>query len=278
MAIFRYPGGKERGKQTIISFIPDDVDEVCSPFLGGGAVELDLGQRGIRVHGYDLFEPLVNCWQQIGIDAGAVADAARQYHPLDRDGFYRFQQSYFDIPDPVTQAAAFFALNRSSFSGLTFSGGYSGTDNRFTLSSIDKLARTAIPNIIVEEADFATSLSRHPGTFVYADPPYLLPPAKATLYGFKGDAHRDFDHRRLADVLRSRPGCWLLSYNDAPAVRRLYEGFAMVAASWTYGTGKVGAELLIFSNELADAVGMTPLGRRFGSSWQRDDDQIIQVA
>ena len=276
MAIFRYPGGKERGKKTIISFIPEHVDEVCSPFLGGGAVELDLNQRGIQVHGYDVFQPLVNCWRQIGINPGAVAETARLFYPLDRDGFYQLQKSYFSIPDPVTQAAAFFAINRSSFSGLTFSGGYSG--ERFTLSSIDKLARTATPNLTVEEADFETSLSLHPDAFAYLDPPYLLAASKSNLYGIRGDAHRDFDHGRLADVLRSRLGCWLLSYNDAPAVRRLYEGFAMVAASWTYGTGKVGAELLIFSNELADAVGMTPLGRRFESAWHRDDEGLIQVA
>jgi DNA adenine methylase len=278
MAIFRYPGGKERGKQTIISFIPEYVDEVISPFLGGGAVELDLSQRGIPVHGYDVFAPLVNCWQQIKLDAGAVADAARKFHPIDRDGFYRLQRSYFDIRDPMMRAGAYFALNRSSFSGLTFSGGYSGSENRFTLSSINKLARTTIPNITVDQADFELSLSRHPDAFAYLDPPYLLPPEKSNLYGIKGDAHRDFDHRRLADVLRSRPGCWLLSYNNDESVRRLYEGFAMVSASWAYGTGKVGAELLIFSNELADAVGMTPLGRRFSCSWHRDDACIIQVA
>ena len=276
MAIFRYPGGKDRGKKTIISFIPEYVDEVISPFLGGGAVELDLSKRGIQVHGYDLFEPLVNCWKQIKLDAGAVAETARLFYPLDRDGFYQLQKSYFSIPDPVTQAAAFFALNRASYSGLTFSGGYSG--ERFTTSCINKLARTTIPNISIQQADFATSLSRHPDIFVYADPPYLLTHEKSNLYGFKGDAHRDFDHRRLADVLRSRPGCWLLSYNNDESVRRLYEGFAMVAASWTYGTGKVGAELLVFSDELADAVGMTPLGRRFESSWHRDDEGLIQVA
>ena len=276
MAIFRYVGGKERGKKTIISFIPEGVDEVCSPFLGGGAVELGLGRLGVLVHGYDVFQPLVNCWQQIKLDAGAVADAARQFHPMNRDTFYELQQSYFDIHDPVTQAAAFFAINRSSYSGLTFSGGFSG--ERFTLSSIGKLARTTIPNIAVEQADFELSLSRHPDTFVYADPPYLLAIAKSNLYGLRGDAHRDFDHSLLAEVLRNRSGSWLLSYNDTESVRRLYEGFAMVAASWTYGTGKIGAELLIFSNELADAAGMTRLRRRFGCPWHRDDDHMIQVA
>lgn len=179
MTIFRYAGGKDRGKKEITSYIPDHVDEVCSPFLGGGAVELDLGQRGVQVYGYDLFEPLVNCWRHIKHDAGAVADAARQFHPMSREAFYDLQATYFNITDPLTQAAAYFALNRASFGGLTFCGGFSGLNgNRFTTSCIDKLAGVRIPTISVGQADFETSLSRHPDTFAYLDPPYFLPPGK----------------------------------------------------------------------------------------------------
>jgi len=278
MTIFRYAGGKDRGKKTIVSFIPKNVDEVCSPFLGGGAVELDLGRSGTQVHGYDVFEPLVNSWQQIKLDAKAVAEAARQFHPMDREAFYRLQRTYFDITDPLTQAAAFFAINRASYSGLTFSGGYSGANNRFTKSCIDKLGMTTIPNLTVEQGDFETSLSQHPDAFTYLDPPYLLSAAKSNLYGVRGDAHRKFDHGRLSEVLRNRQGSWLLSYNNDDPVRRLYNGFAMVATSWAYGTGKVGAELLVFSHDLADAVGMTPMGLRFAKPWHRNCDDMAQVA
>jgi DNA adenine methylase len=280
MTIFRYAGGKDRAKETILSFIPEDVDELCSPFLGGGAIELDLGKCGVQVYGYDVFQPLANCWQQIKLDAKAVAEAARRFHPMTREAFYQLQQTtYFDITDPVTQAGAYFAINRASFSGLTFSGGFSGEkDNRFTLSSIDKLAKTTIPSIEIERASFEVSLSRHPDVFAYLDPPYLLAPEKATLYGINGDAHRNFRHGLLAEVLRDRRGCWLLSYNNDESVRRLYEGYAMVATSWTYGTGKAGAELLVFSHDLADAVGMTPMGRRFGNLWHRNGERMVQVA
>jgi DNA adenine methylase len=47
------------------------------------------------------------------------------------------------------------ARKGSSFSGLTFSGGFSG--ERFTRSSIDRLAGVKVPNISVEQADFETS-------------------------------------------------------------------------------------------------------------------------
>lgn len=262
MTFFRYIGGKARGRDIITRYIPGDVSEICAPFLGGGAVELALAERGVHIHGYDVFEPLANCWQQVKRDAAAVADAAQGYFPLDRDGFYNLQDSYWGITDAVTRAGAFYAINRTSFSGLTFSGGYSGPA-RFTESSLRKLRSVTIPNINIEVADFATSLVRHPDAFVYADPPYLLPPNKATLYGVRGDAHRNFDHRHLAEILRDRPGLWLLSYNNVEKVRHLYQGFPMVPTTWAYGSSrnKGDTELLILSHELADRLGLVAFGR-----------------
>lgn len=279
MTFFRYIGGKVRGRKIISHYIPDDISEMCSPFLGGGAVELALADRGIQVHGYDAFEPLVNCWQRIKLNAMAVADAAKVHYPLDRDGFYKLQESYWEITDPVGQAGAFFAINRASFSGLTFSGGYSGAD-RFTESSLSKLRSVTMPNIDVNVADFEESLSRHPDAFVYADPPYLLPPNKATLYGVRGDAHRNFDHDRLAEILRARPGRWLLSYNNDEAVRHLYRGFPMVPTTWAYGSSrnKGDSELLILSYELAESLGLGVLGQSKTAAPSVEGSVISRVA
>lgn len=263
MNFLRYIGGKTRGRHIITRYIPEDVSEICSPFLGGGAIELALAERGVQIHGYDVFEPLVNCWQQVKRDATAVADAAREHFPLGREEFYCLQGSYWQITDPVAQAGAFFAINRASFSGLTFSGGYSGTDNRFTESSIRKLKTVTLPHIAIDVADYESSLARHPDAFVYADPPYLLPPAKASLYGVRGDAHRNFSHDRLAEILRERPGRWLLSYNNHETVRSLYRGFPMVATTWAYGSSRNSgnSELLILSHELAESLGLGVLGQ-----------------
>lgn len=280
MTFFRYIGGKARGRDIISRYVPDDVTEICSPFLGGGAVELAFAERGVHIHGYDVFEPLVNCWQEVKWDASAVADAAARHFPLDRQGFYQLQDSYWQITDAVARAGAFFAINRASFSGLTFSGGYSGTDNRFTESSLNRLRTVTLPNINVEVSDFQTSLARHPDAFVYADPPYLLPPNKATLYGVRGDAHRHFDHARLAEILRARPGRWLLSYNNTEAVQTLYRGFAMVPTTWAYGASRNtgDSELLILSHALAESLGLEVLGQRKAASPSVEDAGFSRVA
>ena len=62
----RYPGGKSRAVETIMPYIRDlDCGELCSPFLGGGSIELKCAEEGMVVHGYDLFQPLVWFWEAL---------------------------------------------------------------------------------------------------------------------------------------------------------------------------------------------------------------------
>tara|TARA_R110002020_G_scaffold53950_2_gene150757 strand:- start:2034 stop:2981 length:948 start_codon:yes stop_codon:yes gene_type:complete len=42
-----------------------DCGELCSPFLGGGSIELACAKEEIIVHGYDLFQPLVWFWEAL---------------------------------------------------------------------------------------------------------------------------------------------------------------------------------------------------------------------
>src|SRR3990167_3227313 len=59
----RYPGGKTRGVKEIIKYFPPDLERVCSPFLGGGSIEIELANKGVEVFGYDIFEPVTDFWQ-----------------------------------------------------------------------------------------------------------------------------------------------------------------------------------------------------------------------
>ena len=61
----RYPGGKSRAIKHILPHIPPDCGELCSPFLGGGSIELAVAERGTKVHAYDIFKPLVWFWESL---------------------------------------------------------------------------------------------------------------------------------------------------------------------------------------------------------------------
>jgi len=244
----RYPGGKTRGVEIIYSFFPRGIEELLSPFFGGGSVELFAAAKGIRVEGYDIFSPLVEFWQCLVEDPDALANEVEKHFPLAKEKFYELQKTQTSFATKLERGAVYYVLNRSSFSGATLSGGMSPYHPRFTHSSIERLRNFCNRNISVHKADFIQSLKKHPHLFAYLDPPYLI---KSNLYGRKGDAHKDFDHVALAEILRVRKS-WLLSYNDGDEIRKLYKGFQIITPNWKYGmsNNKTSREVLIFSPDL----------------------------
>lgn len=241
----RYPGGKTRGVAFITSFFPKDLDMLLSPFFGGGSIELSVAAKGSLVYGYDVFSPLVEFWQCLITQPNELADEVEKYYPLLKARFYELQKTQTKFETALQRAAVYYVLNRSSFSGATLSGGMSPDHPRFTPTSIERLRNFVNPNITLNKADFKTSLEKHPNTFAYLDPPYLI---KSLLYGKKGNAHKDFDHEQLAGILKQREH-WILSYNDCAEIRALYAGFDILTPNWKYGMSndKLSKEVLIFS-------------------------------
>jgi DNA adenine methylase len=176
--------GKSRAVKQILKWIPKDTPTLCSPFIGGGSLELACAQRGINVIAYDNFQPLVNFWQACIKDTAKLAETVRQYIPLSRTNFYLLQKNYFNCQDTLQKAAIFFVLNRASFSGTTFQGGMSPGHPRLTKKTIDALALYQINHLHVRHADFKASIPQHANDFLYLDPPYLI---HQKLYGHKMD-------------------------------------------------------------------------------------------
>jgi len=243
----RYPGGKSRAVGFISKFIPDREGFVLSPFLGGGSIELYLASKDKKILGFDIFKPLVEFWQCLLEDSLMLSRIVESFYPLSREQFYLLQKTQSNIEDKFQRAAVYYVLNRSSFSGSTLSGGMSPSHPRFTKSSILRIKQFYNPNLHVEYAPFEISLRRHPDVFAYLDPPYLI---KSTLYGYKGNAHKDFDHFGLATILKNRSK-WILSYNDCLEIRNLYRGFKILTPNWKYGmsSDKSSKEVLIFSKD-----------------------------
>lgn len=243
----RYPGGKSRAAKKIIKIIPNDINTICSPFFGGGSIELACAAQGIQVYGYDNFTPLVDFWQELRSNPQRLAKIVKTYYPLTRNRFYSLQKEFKNISDSVERAAAFYALNRASFSGTTLSGGMSPNHPRFTEKNIEYITNFNSNLLNVKQADFEESITNHDDDFLYLDPPYANGGA---LYGIGGNMHKDFDHARLANMLKKRLG-WLLSYNDCDTIRDLYSGYKMTTPEWAYGmnSNKKSKELLIFSQD-----------------------------
>ncbi len=251
-SLLRYPGGKTRGVEIISQYFPSGLTEVCSPFFGGGSIELFLTGKGIKVFGYDIFNPLVEFWQCTLKDANILADAVQAFYPLSKQRFYELQAEQMHFKTKLERAAVYYVLNRSSFSGATLSGGMSPQHPRFTQSSIDRLRNFYNPNLTVNKLHFNAAIAKHGNMFLYLDPPYII---ESTLYGRKGDAHKGFNHNELAEILQKR-NQWILSYNDCAEIRKLYKGYRIITPNWKYGmsSNKISNEVLILSDDVKTVV------------------------
>ena len=270
----RYPGGKSRAVSKIVDkyIIPNipESKKVCSPFFGGGSIEIDLAKRGFRVYGYDAFPPLVDFWQVLLKNPNKLANTTEKKLRVSRKKFEQIQENFRNKSGKyakIKNATMFYLLNRTSYSGTTLSGGmaidydfppnsWKRINPRFNKASVERLRNFSVKNLTVNKLDFRRSILKHKDAFVYADPPYFI--GKKKLYGNQGDMQfKQKDHEYLAKILKKRRH-WVLSYNDTLEVRKLYRGFRKIKKiEWSYGMrdvksrkGKHSNEILILSKDI----------------------------
>ena len=246
-SLLRYPGGKSRGAKQIFEFIPADTKEICSPFLGGGSVELICANNGMRVYGYDKFKPLVHFWNCLIKKPDELAQLVAGWWSTGTNGLseeFEERKEYHKLktellspkPSQLERAALFYVINRTSFSGSALSGGVTAGNPRFTESSVQRILEfkdaNKTKNITVECLDFTKSIEKNKQKLMYLDPPYWL---ESKLYGEKGDLNfQEKDHLVLFEIL-TKTKKWVLSYNDSKKVREIYHDYRIVPMEWAYG-------------------------------------------
>lgn len=227
--MLRYPGSKLNVRAILDEHVPAEVTSVAAPFFGGGAYEFHLARRGVHVVGADINGPLVNFWNMCRQDVSSVADMVVQLGAgLDNEGFHRLRHELMTDPgtNSIRAASAFFVLNRTSYNGIMRY--YSPNAGRFTPSCVTRLRQLQWPPSLqaLEHCDAFEFMERHRDKFWFLDPPYYK--VKGGLYGLNADEHR-FDHERLAAFLQCYPDArWVLTYDDTPVIRSMYESFATI--------------------------------------------------
>ena len=232
----RYPGGKSRAVAKLCKWLPSrEITEYREPFLGGGSMALEMTKRlpeDVPIWVNDLYKPLINFWKALQTDGEPLTQMIldrKKQHP-DQDSARKLFGEAKDILNDATQtsvdrAAAFYIVNKCSFSGLTESSSFSksASDSNFSIRGIERLPeyskliqRWKITSLSYEELCTDDEL-----TFIYVDPPYDI---KDALYGYKGDKHRGFDHKTFADIMDKQLCNVMISYNDHPdIVMRFFE-------------------------------------------------------
>ncbi len=226
----RYPGGKSRAINLINSLIPE-FEEFREPFVGGGSVYLYLKQRfpDKRFWINDIYKELFFFWKYCQSDMETVIEQVYQWRASFTEGkaLYQFLVENISNFNELQKASAFFVFNRITFSGTTEAGGYSeqAFKGRFTNSSIERLKNLThvLDNTIITNLDYQNVIeAQGNNVFLFLDPPYYSA-TKSALYGKNGQLHKTFDHERLANTLKNCAYQWLLTYDDSPYIRKLYD-------------------------------------------------------
>jgi DNA adenine methylase len=264
----RYPGGKSRACEKMGPYFPDlrNYEEFREPFLGGGSVAIYVTKKypGLNIWVNDLYEPLVNFWQQLQMFGTDLKDilvdlkSKNNTPELARDLFLHTKGQINDQSLPsIHRAVAFYIVNKCSFSGLTESSSFSAqaSNANFSLRGIEKLPAYSalIANWRITNYSYDYLLDGNMGAFVYLDPPYDI---KDNLYGRKGSMHKGFDHDKFAADCAACYMHQLISYNSDQLVKDRFKNWKTGEFDLTYTMRSVGEymreqkerkELLLFN-------------------------------
>lgn len=239
----KWAGGKTQLLNIITENLPDSYNNYYEPFIGGGAVLLSVKPEKALIN--DINEQLINLYIQI---RDSVDDVLNKINNLDsvpctKEFYYSIREQYNQkilSGEKDAQAAALMIwLNKHCFNGLyrVNSKGLFNVpfNNRVKGKSVDESNIRAISDYLnqakvnitcMDFEDACTTVSA--GDFVYFDSPYV--PESETAY-FTDYAKGGFsleDHKRLSKLFKrldEKGAKIMLSNNDVPLVRELYEGY-----------------------------------------------------
>ena len=250
----RYPGGKSRACTKMDQYFPDlrEYTEFREPFLGGGSVAIHITKKypNLKITVNDLYEPLINFWtqlQQFGVELSEKLSDYKSTHPNPETAKELFLECKEAINnrslDCIERAAAFYIVNKCSFSGLTESSSFSkqASMSNFSMRGIEKLPefQTIISNWYINEYSYEHLMENdiHDGLFMYLDPPYDI---KDNLYGKKGDMHKRFDHDKFAEDCDRHTIDMMVSYNSSQLVKDRFKTWTAAEFDLTYTMRSVG--------------------------------------
>jgi DNA adenine methylase len=256
--MLKWAGGKRQLLPALRPFYPAAFARYFEPFVGSGAVFLDLYNSGLlqgrAVRLSDINADVIGCYRMVRDAADAVIDALRTLdadHRLGgRDHFYDVRDQRFNPRRRVIGAGAAAAesytpelaamliyLNRTGYNGLfrvnargefNVPAGRQATVKICDAHNLRRLSDALrIPELSLEVQPFEPAMAKAgAGDFVYLDPPYapLSQTACFTAYtAGRFGADQQAVLQRSVIALAARGAHVLLSNSVAPDIGALYE-------------------------------------------------------
>lgn len=271
----RYPGGKARFTDIIweaMSASGERTSLFVEPFCGGSGAAIALLETGrVKRIALNDADPLIACFWKVvfGKSRKTKHDINWLIDRVESTEITLAVWRSLKASEPNSIRAAAWKclfLNRTSFNGIIHKAGPIGgwqqknrtLDVRFNREKLMKrLSELYQMRDAVERADcvewkrFCARYENARGAYLYLDPPYYH--RAEQLYGY---LFNEAMHREMRDYLLSHNKPWILSYDDAAEVRKLYRnlpGIDALVVDQTYSTHPMGGASfvgreLFFSN------------------------------
>lgn len=260
----RYPGGKASMTDLIRSIRELNAlngTDLAEPFAGGAGASISLlygaDTRSILLN--DADRPIFDFWWSLLHRSEAFIQKLTDT-PVTVEEWHQQRKIYLSKRNVsrLNRGFAAFFLNRCNRSGIIINGGPIGgyeqagewkLDVRFNKDDLvrrcEKIReysdRIDVSN--VDGIEFIETLDLDRVT-LFIDPPYY---AKGGLLYL--NLLNDDYHKKLAKILKSKKnGAWILSYDDCPEIRQLYDQWANVrpfSLRYTAAKKRSGQEILI---------------------------------
>ena len=230
----KWAGAKTKLLHAIRVAMPQETARFVEPFVGSGAVALNLGiTRNILS---DTNRDLIAVYTTLQQEGDAfIESCAPLFTPENNSAlaFYRLRDEFNVTTDARRKAALFIFLNRHGYNGLCRYnnrgrlnvpfGRYAGP--RFPRERM-RIFHAFLQTCELRHADFRAVVSETgPEDFVYCDPPYVPASSTAnfTTYTQGGFGARDqTDLVACCQAAAARGACVAISNHDTPETRTLY--------------------------------------------------------
>lgn len=251
--IIPWLGGKRRLADKLIPLFPEHECYV-EVFCGGAALYFLRPYPAATEVINDINGELVNLYRVVQHHQD---EFVRQFEWAlsSREVFQLQKETKPETLTDIQRAARFYFLQHHAFGGKV-SGqnfGTATTGSPIDLSRIEKslsAARQRLSGTYVENLTWQDCMKRYdrPHTFFYCDPPYWQTEGYGVDFGFE-------QYEQMAEFMRTCKGKVMVSINDHPDIRQVFNGLHMLgldikySVSNTHGAPDTSQELVILNWE-----------------------------
>lgn len=239
----KWAGGKGQLLDRLKNRFPDRFNTYYEPFVGGGALLLDVKPSRAVIN--DINEQLINVYRCLKVEPRDVIKAIKHIEatPCNNEYYLAMRERYnYKIANNELDAECaglLIWINKHCFNGLyrvnmkgLFNVPYNQNDmanamDEVNLVNIGFYLSEADVDIRCEDFESVVSEAKE-GDFVYFDSPYVPVSTTASFTDYTKDGFTLDDHKRLADLFRrldKRGVKVMLSNHNVPLVHELYDGY-----------------------------------------------------